>query len=89
MRNRSGKVTVQMLIDSLSKFPPDAPVEVAVGQYNQRYPIAWCAIKESIMVDGLYATMLDGRNVRLEISLPEDNETYMSVRTLKKKALWR
>lgn len=74
-----------MLIDSLSKFPPDAPVEVSVGQYNQIYPIAYCQPKESIMVDGLYATRMDGINVRIEVSLPYDDNTYMSVRTLKKK----
>lgn len=79
------KLTVGQLIDSLSKYNLSDPVEVEILQYNKRYPVAYCPIKESYMVEGLYATKKNGQDVRLTIYLPEDENKYMMVQTRLKK----
>lgn len=82
------KVTVQQMIDSLSRFPMDAPVEVAILQCNQRFAVAHVEPSEvsyaKVGSDKHYAQMIDGQHVRIEARLPENETTYMITQTRKK-----
>lgn len=78
-----GKVTVQQMIDSLKQFPADANLEIQIFQSNQRYSVATCAPQQSTMVDGCFAQMRDGVNVRIGVTLPYDGETMMITQTRK------
>jgi hypothetical protein len=79
------KVTVKDMIKSLQKFPEDSFVEIAITQYNKRYPVAWVNPSESAMVDGAFATMRDGKTVRIEARLPRDGNKFMFVSERKTK----
>lgn len=70
-------VTVKQLIESLRKYDENAPIQIAITQYNKTYPVAYLTPDESAMVDGLYATMKNGECVRITVSLPSDNESFM------------
>ena len=76
-------VTVKMMMEALSLFPPDAPVFIDIDQYNQRWPIATEAPRKSVW--GSYATMEDGTRVKIKVSLPSDETTFMFTSTRKKK----
>jgi hypothetical protein len=80
----NNKLTVQMLIDSLSQYPMDAPVEISVRQYNKVFPIAYCIPNASPICNNAYVTMKDNINVRLDITLPCDDDTFMVTSTRKK-----
>ena len=71
------KVLVKDLIKSLQKFDENRHIEIEIRQCNQKYPIAYCELNESSMVDGMYATSRNGQDVRLTVTLPHDNETMM------------
>jgi len=78
------QVTVEELINSLSKYPKDAPVEVAVYCYNQYYPVFYAIPKESAWVGNNYVNMKNGKDVRIEINMPE-TETHYGTVTMRKK----
>ena len=75
--------TVKQLIESLQQYPTDAEVEIEVNQYNKRYPVAYCELQESTMVEGSFATMRNGQTVRITIGLPHDEEKMMITLTRK------
>lgn len=79
VRNQShnSKVTVRQLIESLQQYDLDAPVEIAVYQYNKIHPVVYASPVESYMVKGSFATMRNGQDVRIDISLPYDDESFM------------
>ena len=72
-------VTVGDMIRSLSQFPADAPLEIAVRQFNKVHPVAYAAPHESAWVKASFASMRNGQDVRIEISLPYDDSKYMMV----------
>lgn len=77
--------TVQQLVDSLLKFDPNAPVEIAISQYTGRFPVAYVAPRESYMVPGMFADMRDGQHVRIHVILPHDDKSVMITQTRRKK----
>jgi len=85
-QENTNKVTVKMLMDSLKDFPEDAPVEISITQANKRYPVAYvipsCNVHAS---DEQYASMRDGKTVRISAHLPWDANSMMitSVRKMK------
>ncbi len=82
-------VTVQQMIDSLKRFNPDDPLEIAIRQYNKRYAVAHVPPSEvsyaNVGGEKHYAQKIDGRHVRIEIQLPTDyeNKTFMYTATKK------
>ena len=77
--------TVKQLIESLQRYEPDDIVEVEIGQsYNKSFPVGYCDIKESVMLEGLFATKRNGVRVRININLPEDEESYTFLSRRKK-----
>lgn len=74
------KVTVGEMIESLSKFDKNLPVEIAISQANKIHPVAYCVPQQgrSNIVFGGYAESPDGRTVRLHCSLPSSND-YMTI----------
>lgn len=55
-------MTVGELIDALSKFDRDAPIEIPVKQYNKYYPIGYLGL------ESVYPDPFNG--VRIDVSLP-------------------
>lgn len=78
-------VTVGELIDALSKFDRNDPVEISVVQYNKKFPVAYCEPKLSGRMQNSLASKENGVNVRLSIHLPWNSNEYMmtSVKKLK------
>lgn len=79
------KVTVKQLIDSLKNHDENKYVEIAVMQYNKRYPAFYAAPNSSIVSSSerTFATCENGTTVRLEISLPRDKDTFSIISTRK------
>lgn len=75
--NTNKTVTVQDMINSLMQFPMDAPVEIAIGQYNKAYPVAYVAPEQTLQ--------FNTSCVRIQASLPVDysSKTYMGTYTKK------
>lgn len=69
---------VKELIEELSKIADkELEVQVAVRQYNQDYPVAYCNLtKNSVSTFGV---------CRLTISLPGDDKSFMYTGTRKTK----
>jgi len=76
--------TVKQLIESLSKYPMDAKVEVVLTQYNKVGNVAYLPIRESFMVKDLFATMQNGVDVRISCALPDEGNTFTILSTRKK-----
>lgn len=75
--------TVGDMIASLQKFDPALPLEVAINQYNKVYPVAY-----AYPVDNGYGSFVSGRNsavVRIDVRLPESEDSYVVIKTIKKK----
>lgn len=73
------KVTVKELIESLQKFPEDANVEIAISQFNKVHPVAYCKPEKTSIYGGyIFANMKNGKDVRIEVTLPYDEETFMT-----------
>jgi len=83
------KVTVQQMIDSLMRFPMDAPVEIAIYQCNQRFAVAQVDPSEvryaNVGGEKHFAQMVDGKHVRIEATLPHDDKTFMMTQIRKSK----
>ena len=76
--NETKNITVGMLIKSLQEFDENDPVEVAVTQYNKYNPVAYCKIEKSVFSSTeLYCTKRNGRDVRIEIQLPVNEDSMM------------
>jgi hypothetical protein len=60
--------TVDDLINALRAFSPDGtkPVEISLGQYNKKYPVAY------MKIDSLQS---NGQDIRIVCSLPNDMRT--------------
>lgn len=77
------KVTVGELMDSLSRFDRNDPIEVKIEQYNKKSPVAYCQpVPSGRMYDAL-ATKEDGITVRLAVNLPYGPKTFMVTSTRK------
>ena len=73
-------MTVQELINKLETVEDkNQIVEVAIGQYNKRYPVAYAQIQEN----GYQYLQSDGYCHRIEVNLPFDNDNYMGTITRK------
>lgn len=78
-------VTVGQMIDSLSKFNRDLPFEIAISQYNKRFPVAYVKPDCSSFDKNQFATNVKGDVVRISVYLPvdDDKKTFMFTSTKK------
>lgn len=73
-------MTVEKLIEMLQKIEDkQAHVEVAISQYNKRYPVAYCDIHNPTY----NRLQNNGKSHRIEISLPHNDKSFMYTVTKK------
>lgn len=70
-------MTVNELIEHLKRFEDkNAQVQVAIRQYNQDYPVAYCGLTKN-------SISMINQSVRLTIHLPGDEKSFMYTGTRK------
>lgn len=78
---KNSKVTVKQMIEALSQYDENMPVEIVINQYNKRYPVAYItptSHSRTCMPD-TFATCMNGVNVRIDVTLPYNHEKFMLV----------
>ena len=68
-------MTVQEMIDGLSKMDPNAPIEIAIRQYNKAHPIAYQRIEKPTSEFFPAIQTTHNGSVRINVSLPDDMRT--------------
>lgn len=76
------RYTVKEVIEQLQGCDQDAIFEVSINQYNKVYTVAYVSPVESR--HGGFTLMKPSGSVRLEVWLPENENTYMGVVVRKK-----
>jgi hypothetical protein len=74
-------MTVQRLIEKLQGIKDKSQeVEVSIGQYNKKYPVAYCPIYD----DGFSGLQSNGKAHRIQIDLPSEGDSFKILSTCKK-----